>query len=105
MITIFFLQQIPAVTNAHGSTNSSQYQKAATYSSGYGSGYDPLTQTQDYGKGGYVGSTQGQNKSSGSSASSAPSTGNDLTAMYSKSHAALSKVNVSTFSFYFTLHT
>jgi len=84
--------QLPTVTNAHGSNNS-QYPKPATYGSGYGSGYDPLTQSQDYSKAGYVGNTQGQNKGSGANASTGGSTGNDLTAMYGKSHAALGKVN------------
>ncbi|KAF5282550.1 hypothetical protein FQA39_LY04957 [Lamprigera yunnana] len=84
--------QLSAVTNAHGSNNT-QYPKPATYGSGYGSGYDPLTQTQDYSKGGYVSNTQGQSKASGANASTGVSTGNDLTAMYGKSHAALGKVN------------
>lgn len=91
---IIALQQLPTVTNAHGSTNS-QYPKPATYGSGYGSGYDPLTQSQDYSKGGYVGNTQGQNKGTGANASSGGSSANDLTAMYGKSHTALGKVNVS----------
>lgn len=84
---------MPAVTNAHGSSNSTQYPKPATYGSGYGS-YDTLSQTQDYNKTGYVGNNQGQ-KGGGVNASSTGSSGNDLSAMYGKSHAALGKVNVS----------
>lgn len=88
-------QQLPQATNAHGSSNSSQYPKPATYGSGYGSGYETLSQSQDYSKSAYVGNTQGQNKGTGANASSVGSAGNDLTAMYGKSHAALGKVNVS----------
>ena len=84
--------QLPTVTNAHGSNNS-QYPKPATYGSGYGSGYDPLSQTQDYSKGGYVSNTQGQSKGSGANASTGGSSANDLTAMYGKTHTALGKVN------------
>lgn len=83
--------QLPAATNAHGSNNSSQYPKPATYGSGYGS-YDALNQSQDYTKGAYVSNAQAQ-KASGGNASSAGSTGNDLSAMYAKSHTALGKVN------------
>lgn len=84
--------QLPTVTNAHGSNNS-QYPKPATYGSAYGSGYDPLTQTQDYSKGPYASNSQGQNKGSGANASTGGSSGSDLTAMYGKSHTALGKVN------------
>ncbi|XP_045481568.1 protein lingerer isoform X6 [Harmonia axyridis] len=83
--------QLPAVTNAHGTNSNSQYPKPGGYSSGYGA-YDALSQTQDYTKGAYVGNTQGQKAASGN-ASSTGSTGNDLTAMYGKSHTALGKVN------------
>ncbi|XP_044747574.1 protein lingerer isoform X3 [Coccinella septempunctata] len=83
--------QLPAVTNAHGTNSNSQYPKPGGYSSGYGA-YDALSQTQDYTKGAYVGNTQGQKATSGA-ASSTGSTGNDLTAMYGKSHTALGKVN------------
>ncbi|XP_063933027.1 protein lingerer isoform X3 [Zophobas morio] len=83
--------QLPAATNAHGSSNSTQYPKPATYGSGYGS-YDTLSQTQDYNKTGYVGNNQGQ-KGGGVNATSTGSSGNDLSAMYGKSHAALGKVN------------
>ncbi|XP_008195618.2 protein lingerer isoform X1 [Tribolium castaneum] len=82
--------QLPAATNAHGSSNSTQYPKPATYGSGYGS-YDTLSQTQDYNKTGYVGNNQGQ-KGGGVNATSTGSSGNDLS-MYGKSHAALGKVN------------
>lgn len=93
LTSLRYLQQLPAATNAHGSSNSNQYPKPATYGSGYGS-YDALNQSQDYTKGGYVGNTQGQ-KGSGANASSTGSAGNDLSAMYGKSHTALGKVNVS----------
>ncbi|KAG5873615.1 Protein lingerer, partial [Gonioctena quinquepunctata] len=83
--------QLPAATNAHGSNNSTQYPKPATYGSGYGS-YDALNQSQDYTKGAYVGNTQAQ-KGTGANASSTGSAGNDLSAMYAKSHTALGKVN------------
>lgn len=82
--------QLPTATNAHGTSNSNQYPKPATYGSGYGT-YDALSQTQDYSKSGYVGNAQGQKGNTGN-ASSSVSTGNDLTAMYAKSHS-LGKVN------------
>ncbi|KRT80401.1 hypothetical protein AMK59_6635 [Oryctes borbonicus] len=85
--------QIPTATNAHGANSSTQYPKPSTYGSGYGSGYDALSQTQDYSKGGYVGNTQGQTKGTGANASSTGTTGNDLSAMYGKSHTAIGKVN------------
>ncbi|XP_018321438.1 protein lingerer isoform X2 [Agrilus planipennis] len=85
--------QLPTVTNAHGSNSTSQYPKPATYASGYGSGYDALSQSQEYGKGGYMSNTQGQNKGAAANSSSTGSTGNDLTAVYGKSHTALGKVN------------
>ncbi|KAK6642787.1 hypothetical protein RUM43_004289 [Polyplax serrata] len=90
------LYPLPAATNAHGSTTS-QYPKPGSYSA-YGSGYEGLSQTQDYTKSAYVSTmsaNQGQTKSgvgvtSGSSASST----SDLNAsMYGKSHTALGKVN------------
>lgn len=87
---------MPTATNAHGTSNSTQYPKP-TYGSGYGSGYDALTQSQDYSKTGYVSNTQGQSKSAGNT-SSTGSTSNDLSAMYGKSHTALGKVNVSSFN-------
>lgn len=58
-----------------------------------------MSQSQDYNKGGYVGNTQGQTKGAGANASSTGTTGNDLSAMYGKSHTAIGKVNVSTLSF------
>lgn len=91
----YFFKQIPTATNAHGASNSTQYPKPSTYGSGYGSGYDALGQSQDYSKGGYVGNTQGQTKGTGANASSTGTTGNDLSAMYGKSHTAIGKVNVS----------
>ncbi|KAK9875299.1 hypothetical protein WA026_007697 [Henosepilachna vigintioctopunctata] len=82
--------QLPAATNAHGTTSSSQY-KPGGYSSGYGT-YDALNQTQqEYSKGTYVGNAQGQ-KGTGGAASTTGSTGNDLP-IYGKSHNALGKVN------------
>lgn len=89
---------MPQATNAHGSSNSTQYAKPATYGSGYGSGYETLSQSQDYTKSAYVGNTQGQNKATGANSSSVGSAGSDLTAMYGKSHATLGKVNVSIIS-------
>lgn len=89
---------MPAATNAHGSTNLSQYPKPSNYGSGYGSGYDALTQSQDYAKGGYVGGTQTQSKTGGVGANAVTtgsSAATDLSVMYGKSHAALGKVNVS----------
>lgn len=53
-----------------------------------------MSQSQDYSKGGYVGNTQGQTKGTGANASSSGTTGNDLSAMYGKSHTAIGKVNV-----------
>lgn len=91
---------MPQATNAHGSSNSTQYPKQAAYGSGYGSGYETLSQSQDYTKSAYVGNAQGQNKGTGANASSVGSAGNDLAAMYGKSHAALGKVNVSAFIVY-----
>lgn len=88
-----YIQQLPAATNTHGSSNSTQYPKPATYGSGYGA-YDTLNQSQDYTKGGYVGNTQAQ-KGSGANVSSTGSAGTDLSALYSKQHTALGKVNVS----------
>ncbi|GLV43563.1 lingerer [Carabus blaptoides fortunei] len=88
--------QMPAATNAHGSTNLSQYPKPSNYGSGYGSGYDALTQSQDYAKGGYVGGTQTQSKTGGVGANAVTtgsSAATDLSVMYGKSHAALGKVN------------
>ncbi|KAF4528214.1 hypothetical protein B566_EDAN016835 [Ephemera danica] len=97
--------QLPTATNAHGATNSAQYAKPATYSSGYGSGYDSLSGqgTADYSKtsGGYVsaGSQGGQNSKgsvvgSAGSSSSAAASASDLTSnMYGKTHVALGKVN------------
>ncbi|XP_066154754.1 protein lingerer isoform X1 [Euwallacea fornicatus] len=94
--------QLPAVTNAHGSSANSQYgPKPATYgSAGYGA-YEALGQSaaaaQDYAKSGYAVGTaaavahqaaqKGQNSTGGASAT------NDISAMYGKSHAALGKVN------------
>lgn len=92
---------MPTATNAHGSTNLSQYPKPSSYGSGYGSGYDALGQSQDYAKGGYAGSAQAQTKAGGvgvSAVTTGSSAATDLSAMYGKSHAALGKVNVSSFT-------
>lgn len=87
-----------AATNA---STGAQFQKPS-YNSGYGNtGYDTLSQTaQDYNKGTYPGTGVGQPGSKGQgSVTNAPpgtGTGSDMsTSMYSKSHAALNKVNVS----------
>jgi len=87
-----YTSQLPAATNAHGSSNSAQYPKQASYGSGYTSGYDSLSQSQDYNKGGYVGNTQTQNKGGAGNTTSGNAT-NDLSAMYGKTHSALGKVN------------
>lgn len=84
---------MPAAANAHGSTTSSQYPKPGSYGSGYNSGYDALSQTQDYNKSAYVGPNQSQNKTG--VAVTTGSSATDLTSMYGKTHAALGKVNVS----------
>ncbi|XP_038599447.1 ubiquitin-associated protein 2 isoform X2 [Tachyglossus aculeatus] len=62
----------PASTKQHGvslSTATTPFQQAGGYGQhGYGAGYDDLTQgtaAGDYGKGGYSGSSQAQNKSAG----------------------------------------
>lgn len=94
---VIAFQQLPTVTNAHGSTNS-QYPKPNTYGSAYASAYDQISQSQDYSKTGYVSNAQGQSKATGANASSG-TTGNDLNALYGKSHAALGKVNVSFYWF------
>uniref|UniRef100_A0AAR5QK45 UBA domain-containing protein n=1 Tax=Dendroctonus ponderosae TaxID=77166 RepID=A0AAR5QK45_DENPD len=92
--------QLPTVTNAHGSSGSSQYgPKPATYGSGGYGGYDSLGQSaQDYAKGGYAVGTaaaaqQAAQKGQTNSGTTPGSAGNDISAMYGKSHAALSKVN------------
>jgi len=97
MLFLVHFQMCPA-TNAHGSTSTTQYPKPASYGSGYGSGYDGLAQSQDYGKTGYVSSSQSQNKAGvGANAGTTGSSGTDLSAsMYGKSHVTLGKVNVST---------
>jgi hypothetical protein len=89
---------MPPATNAHGSTNTTQYAKPGSYASGYGSGNDGLAQNQDSGKTGYVSSIQSQNKSGvGANAGTTGSSATDLSAtMYGKSHVTLGKVNVST---------
>ncbi|XP_017768779.1 PREDICTED: protein lingerer isoform X2 [Nicrophorus vespilloides] len=89
-----YTSQIPTGTNAHGSSNSAQYPKPGTYGSSYTSGYDTLSQSQEYNKGGYVGNTQGPAKGAGANASTTGNAANDaMSAMYGKSHTALGKVN------------
>lgn len=90
----YLFQQLPTGTNAHGSNTTAQYPKPASYGSAYTSGYESLTQTQDYAKGGYVGNTQGASKGGAANATSGGNAANDLS-MYGKSHTALGKVNVS----------
>lgn len=85
---------MPAATNAHGTSSSTQYPKPATYGSGYGN-YDTLGQTQDYNKTGYVGNNPAQK--GGVNPTAGGSAGNELSGMYGKSHTALGKVNVSFF--------
>jgi len=86
---------MPPATNAHGNTSTTQYPKPASYGSGYGSGYDGLAQNQDYGKAGYVSSSQSQSKAGvGANAGTTGSSATDLSAtMYGKSHVTLGKVN------------
>ncbi|XP_065167805.1 protein lingerer isoform X3 [Atheta coriaria] len=87
-----YTSQLPTGTNAHGSNTTAQYPKPASYGSAYTSGYESLTQTQDYAKGGYVGNTQGASKGGAANATSGGNAANDLS-MYGKSHTALGKVN------------
>ncbi|KAL0279068.1 UNVERIFIED_CONTAM: hypothetical protein PYX00_000700 [Menopon gallinae] len=88
------LYPIPA-TNAHGSTATSQYAKPGSYASTYGSGYEGLSQTQDYQKSAYVSTNQTQSKTGvGVTTGSSGSSTSDLSAsMYGKTHTALGKVN------------
>nr|CAD7196532.1 unnamed protein product [Timema douglasi] len=82
-------------TNTHGSTTSTQYPKPGSYGSGYSTGYEGLSQNQDYGKTSYVSGNQTQNKTGvGANAGTTGSSATDLTgSMYGKSHVALGKVN------------
>ncbi|KAG8227090.1 hypothetical protein J437_LFUL007427 [Ladona fulva] len=86
---------MPTATNAHGATNNTQYPKPGSYGSAYGSGYDNLSQNQEYGKTGYVSGNQSQSKGGvGGNSGTAGSSASELGAtMYSKSHVALGKVN------------
>nr|CAD7432838.1 unnamed protein product [Timema monikensis] len=90
----FFFDMAPA-TNTHGSTTSTQYPKPGSYGSGYSTGYEGLSQNQDYGKTSYVSGNQTQNKTGvGANAGTTGSSATDLTgSMYGKSHVALGKVN------------
>lgn len=102
---------MPAVTNAHGSTASSQYgPKPATYgSTGYGA-YDALGQSaaaQDYAKSaGYTAAVahQAAQQKGQQNSTSAGSAANDIANMYGKSHAALGKVNVSIVGCFFIIN-
>nr|CAD7442281.1 unnamed protein product [Timema bartmani] len=86
---------MPPATNTHGSTTSTQYPKPGSYGSGYSTGYEGLSQNQDYGKTSYVSGNQTQNKTGvGANAGTTGSSATDLTgSMYGKSHVALGKVN------------
>ncbi|KAK7867696.1 hypothetical protein R5R35_011563 [Gryllus longicercus] len=85
---------MPPATNTHGSTTTTQYPKPGSYGSGYGSGYDGLSQNQDYSKTGYVSGSQSQTKAGvGANAGTTGSSASDLSAVYGKSHVALGKVN------------
>lgn len=81
-------------------TSGGQFPKPS-YSSGYGSSsYDSLNQSaQDYSKSGYQSGGVGQQQSKGGQSVNSQqqsSSGSDISSsMYSKSHAALNKVNVS----------
>ena len=96
-LKIFFLHQLPTATNAHSSTRSSQYPEPGIYASAYGSGYEGLSQTQDYAKSAYVSNNQSQSKSGVgvTSGSKASNTSELNESMYGKSHPTLGKVNVS----------
>ncbi|KAE8752080.1 hypothetical protein FOCC_FOCC001242 [Frankliniella occidentalis] len=90
--------QVAPATNAHGNSNSTQYPKPGSYGSSYGSGYDGLSASQDYSKGGgsYAGGHSGaQTANKAGVGTNVPSTGSSATDIYNKTHthAALSKVN------------
>ncbi|KAJ1530638.1 hypothetical protein ONE63_005512 [Megalurothrips usitatus] len=86
--------QVAPATNAHGNSNSTQYPKPGNYGSSYGSGYEGLSASQDYSKGGggYAGGHSGaQTASKAGVGANAPSTGSSATDIYNKT--VLSKVN------------
>ncbi|XP_014674620.1 PREDICTED: ubiquitin-associated protein 2-like [Priapulus caudatus] len=59
---------VSPAANSHGAGSSAQFQKPAGYAShSYGTGYDDLTQGQDYKSSGYSAVSQSANKSAGSS--------------------------------------
>ncbi|GFY67187.1 protein lingerer [Trichonephila inaurata madagascariensis] len=81
---------VPPATNTHGATTNTQFQKASAYGShSYNSGYDSLTQTQDYTKGTYGAASQNQVKGVSGSGAVPDLSGS----VYSKSHAQLAKYN------------
>ncbi|KAG8191646.1 hypothetical protein JTE90_016440 [Oedothorax gibbosus] len=82
---------VPPATNTHGATTNAQFQKANAYGShSYSSGYDSLSQTQDYSKGTYGAASQNQVKGVSGSGPVPDLSGS----VYSKTHAAqLAKYN------------
>lgn len=79
---------VPPATNTHGATTNSQFQKANAYGShSYNSGYEGLTQTQDYTKGTYGAASQSQVKGVSGSGAVPDLSGS----VYSKAHAQLAK--------------
>ncbi|XP_015908503.1 ubiquitin-associated protein 2 isoform X2 [Parasteatoda tepidariorum] len=76
---------VPPATNTHGATTNSQFQKANAYGShSYSSGYESLSQQQDYSKGTYGAASQNQVKGVSGSGAVPDLSGS----VYSKAHAA-----------------
>lgn len=95
--SVLLYQQVAPATNAHGNSNSTQYPKPGSYGSSYGSGYDGLSASQDYSKGGggYAGGhSAAQAASKAGVGTNAPSTGSSATDIYNKTHVTLSKVSL-----------
>ncbi|CAL1294429.1 unnamed protein product [Larinioides sclopetarius] len=81
---------VPPATNTHGATTNTQFQKANAYGShSYNSGYESLTQAQDYTKGTYGAASQNQVKGVSGSGAVPDLSGS----VYSKTHAQLAKYN------------
>ncbi|XP_035220242.1 protein lingerer-like isoform X2 [Stegodyphus dumicola] len=79
---------VPPATNTHGATTNTQFQKANAYGShSYNSGYESLTQAQDYTKGTYGAASQNQVKGVSGSGAVPDLSGS----VYSKTHAQLAK--------------
>ncbi|GIY56132.1 hypothetical protein CEXT_135281 [Caerostris extrusa] len=81
---------VPPATNTHGATTNTQFQKANAYGShSYNSGYESLSQAQDYSKGTYGAASQNQVKGVSGSGAVPDLSGS----VYSKTHAQLAKYN------------